>query len=109
MLHSREPFYALRDHVSTSLRSVFNRPRFKMRAEAHEGWDILISKDDHSYNLSIGVDEREVSIYVMTVEEHPRMFYRVRFRPESMMNLRKIGITIANKIKNRPIYEVHSS
>lgn len=99
--------HAFLDHVSMTLHSVFSRPRLKMRVERHRGWDLLISKDDRSYVLTIGTDDLSASIVVVSTSPETRFLYQNKFELEKIPNLRKIGITIANKIIHHPIYEVH--
>lgn len=98
---------ALVEHILTSLRSVFNRPRFKMRAEIVDN-QIHIRRDDRLFKLSVGTDFLRVSIYVMFEGDEPKAFYRNEFSRDPLPPMWKIGVTIANKIIQQPIHEVHS-
>jgi hypothetical protein len=103
----------LRKHILASLASVFSRPRFQMKAEAREGWDLILTKGDDSYHLTVGVDHLDhaevVVLKMNTTSYRSAFFYRNKFDIEKMPNLRKIGITIANKIKNAPVHDVMSA
>lgn len=111
MPRDSDPHYALRDHIAVTLKAVLNRPRFKMKAEAREGWDLLITRDDRKYHLTIGIRSSLADIKVIQVdpwESHGlnSFYYHNSFEMNKMPNLRKIGVTIANKIIHAPIHEV---
>lgn len=111
MRHKDKAHLAVRDHIALSLRSVLNRSRFGFRTEAHEGWGVLIHKDESKYQMTVGVDFMGIAeVVVLRVDDQSNdFFYRNKFETSKMPNLRKIGITIANKIIHSPIFEVHSA
>ena len=89
--------------------SVLNRPRFKTTVfpEFQPG-RFKVEAFGFNYEVIIFGTKTKTSVFVSrdSAGELRSCFFMVSFYHNMVPNLRKIGITLANKIKMRPIYEV---
>jgi hypothetical protein len=106
--------------IENSIVSVLSRPRFNIRVGSpvfsRSGPMIsrrILEKDDYQYNIQFARTKNQTSVMVKRVEVegvdwNNVVFYCISIKHHELPNIRKIGVTIANKIKMRVVHDVMS-
>lgn len=100
--------------IETTIISVLSRPRFNIKVEpvvvgGYGGVPYYpISCSGFTYHVKFFKNLRGTSISVTATNDWPKWqtFFNQHVNHKRISNIRKIGITMANKIKMRPIHHV---
>ena len=117
-LHSRRCEF-LKIQAANAIKNVLSRPRFGIDVTEFSGFvsvppgvpaRLKAEKDGFHYDVKVSVFSNRVLINVSTKDYDPgELFYYTSFKTDEMKNFRKIGLTIANKIKMRSFHFVSTS
>ena len=100
----------IRDHVFDAVTKVLLRPRFGIEViDAGEEWRPLkFKKDDFVYVMIVGASKSGTFLTVHTSNMEDEPFFMAKWKGD-VPNLRKIGVTLANKVKLRQFHFVSDS
>ena len=103
-------FRNIETHVTTSILSVLQRPRFGIEVTPDGKFHIL-EKDGFKYRLIVQSSNEKTSIHLAALDQKsppfPPFFYE-SVENDKLPNLRKLGTTMANKLKFRAFHYVMS-
>lgn len=99
-----------RDHVFDAITKVLLRPRFGIDiVEVGEDWRPLrFRKDGFNYVMFVGSSKNVTYITVHTSDSDESPFFIAKWKGNAP-NLRKLGVTLANKVKLKQFHFVSDS